>query len=230
MSPSNITCVVASEETPARAISSRRWLALTVLLTGAFLPIVDFTIVNLALPSIRSDLQKSGLWLDVVEILHDRYRLKNAMTLELADALVIERYNLTRLVDRTEKEGFVTRARSPEDGRAAYVTITDAGRSLRKRMWKIYESTVAELFLASSMNPRSVTFQKRLIEPRSMRCSDRLRSIDGRDSGEEGLLFRIDGRVLAIKDFCYAARRESPRCVPPSAPVAANVRRRYSSR
>ena len=66
---------------------------------------------------------------------------------ELADALVIERYNLTRLVDRLEHEGLVTRARSPEDGRAAYVTITDAGRSLRKRMWKIYESTVADLFL-----------------------------------------------------------------------------------
>jgi len=67
---------------------------------------------------------------------------------ELADALVIERYNLTRLVDRLEQEGLVTRARSPEDGRAAYVTITDAGRVLRKRMWKIYEATVDELFLA----------------------------------------------------------------------------------
>ncbi|HEX7814447.1 MarR family winged helix-turn-helix transcriptional regulator [Dyella sp.] len=66
---------------------------------------------------------------------------------ELADALVIERYNLTRLVDRLEQEGLVTRARSPQDGRAAYVTITDAGRALRKRMWKIYESAVAELFL-----------------------------------------------------------------------------------
>lgn len=67
---------------------------------------------------------------------------------ELADALVIERYNLTRLVDRLEQEGLVTRARSPDDGRAAYVTITDAGRALRKRMWKIYEATVSELFLA----------------------------------------------------------------------------------
>ncbi len=66
---------------------------------------------------------------------------------ELADALVIERYNLTRLVDRLEQEGLVTRARSPEDGRAAYVTITEAGRSLRKRMWKIYETAVNELFL-----------------------------------------------------------------------------------
>ncbi len=67
---------------------------------------------------------------------------------ELADALVIERYNLTRLVDRLEQEGLVTRARSPEDGRAAYVTITSEGRALRKRMWKIYEAAVAELFLS----------------------------------------------------------------------------------
>ncbi|MDR3398869.1 MAG: MFS transporter [Pandoraea sp.] len=34
----------------------RRWLALPVLLTGAFLPILDFNVVNLALPSIRQNL------------------------------------------------------------------------------------------------------------------------------------------------------------------------------
>jgi DNA-binding MarR family transcriptional regulator len=67
---------------------------------------------------------------------------------ELADALAIERYNLTRIVDRLEKEGLVTRIRSPEDRRAAYVTITKQGRALRKKMWKVYESAVAELFLA----------------------------------------------------------------------------------
>ncbi|CAM4160703.1 MarR family winged helix-turn-helix transcriptional regulator [Bordetella muralis] len=66
---------------------------------------------------------------------------------ELADALAIERYNLTRLVDRLEQEGLVTRTRSPEDGRAAYASITKEGRALRKKMWKVYESTVAELFL-----------------------------------------------------------------------------------
>jgi EmrB/QacA subfamily drug resistance transporter len=35
---------------------SRRWLALPVLLIGAFLPVLDFTVVNLALPAIREDL------------------------------------------------------------------------------------------------------------------------------------------------------------------------------
>lgn len=34
----------------------RRWLALAVLLTGAFLPILDFNVVNLALPEIRRSL------------------------------------------------------------------------------------------------------------------------------------------------------------------------------
>jgi EmrB/QacA subfamily drug resistance transporter len=38
----------------------RRWLALPVLLTGAFLPILDFNVVNLALPAIRQDLDASS--------------------------------------------------------------------------------------------------------------------------------------------------------------------------
>ena len=69
---------------------------------------------------------------------------------ELADVLAIERYNLTRLVDRLEKDGLVLRSRSDgdSDGRAAFASITDAGRVLRKQMWKIYESTVDELFLS----------------------------------------------------------------------------------
>jgi EmrB/QacA subfamily drug resistance transporter len=37
-------------------VDPRRWLALPVLLTGAFLPILDFNVVNLALPSIRQSL------------------------------------------------------------------------------------------------------------------------------------------------------------------------------
>jgi DNA-binding MarR family transcriptional regulator len=68
---------------------------------------------------------------------------------ELADVLAIERYNLTRLIDRMEAEGVVDRARSAEDGRAAYASITRKGRALRKRMWKVYEETVNELFLAN---------------------------------------------------------------------------------
>ena len=67
---------------------------------------------------------------------------------ELADVMAIERYNLTRLVDRLEKDGLVTRVRSEQDGRAAFLGITKAGAALRKKMWKIYQATVADLFLS----------------------------------------------------------------------------------
>ena len=66
---------------------------------------------------------------------------------ELADALAIERYNLTRLVDKLETDGLVTRTRSQEDGRAAFVSITENGKILRKHMWAVYQATVADLFL-----------------------------------------------------------------------------------
>jgi hypothetical protein len=39
-----------------QAAVSRRSLALPVLLAGAFLPVLDFNVVNLALPAIRQDL------------------------------------------------------------------------------------------------------------------------------------------------------------------------------
>lgn len=44
----------------------RRWLALPVLLTGAFLPILDFNVVNLALPAIRHDLNATPAEIEFV--------------------------------------------------------------------------------------------------------------------------------------------------------------------
>jgi EmrB/QacA subfamily drug resistance transporter len=48
------------------AADPRRWLALPVLLTGAFLPPLDFFIVNVALPSIQSSLKASSAELQFV--------------------------------------------------------------------------------------------------------------------------------------------------------------------
>ncbi|MCA2436746.1 MFS transporter [Rhizobium leguminosarum] len=44
----------------------RRWLGLIVLLAGAFLPPLDFFIVNVALPSIRDDFQASSSMMQLV--------------------------------------------------------------------------------------------------------------------------------------------------------------------
>jgi EmrB/QacA subfamily drug resistance transporter len=50
----------ATADTRQATGDPRRWLALPVLLTGAFLPILDFNVVNLALPAIRQDLGASS--------------------------------------------------------------------------------------------------------------------------------------------------------------------------
>jgi EmrB/QacA subfamily drug resistance transporter len=48
--------IPAGSAPKAEKNDSRRWFALPVLLTGAFLPILDFNVVNLALPEIRKSL------------------------------------------------------------------------------------------------------------------------------------------------------------------------------
>jgi len=48
------------------ALDPRRWAALVVLLTGAFLAPLDFFIVNIALPSIALDLHASGSQIQLV--------------------------------------------------------------------------------------------------------------------------------------------------------------------
>jgi DNA-binding MarR family transcriptional regulator len=48
----------------------------------------------------------------------------------LAAAVGIGQPSMTELVQRLERQGLVTRVEDPEDGRAALVTITNAGRAL----------------------------------------------------------------------------------------------------
>ncbi|MFJ4386459.1 MarR family winged helix-turn-helix transcriptional regulator [Pseudomonas sp. NPDC089408] len=81
---------------------------------------------------------------------------------ELADVMAIERYNLTRLVDRLEKEGLVERVKAVDDARGAVAQITDSGRKLRKRMWKVYKQAVDELFLAQFDEEQQKAFSEAL--------------------------------------------------------------------
>jgi DNA-binding MarR family transcriptional regulator len=67
---------------------------------------------------------------------------------ELADKTVITRSNLTRLVDRLEAAGLVTRERAAEDRRGAFAVLTAEGRAMRRKMWPVYADAIRELFEA----------------------------------------------------------------------------------
>jgi len=65
---------------------------------------------------------------------------------ELGERLVIEPYNMTRLVDRLEKEKLLKRERAEDDGRGALVALTARGAELRRRMWPHYRKAIEEVF------------------------------------------------------------------------------------
>jgi MarR family 2-MHQ and catechol resistance regulon transcriptional repressor len=61
---------------------------------------------------------------------------------ELSEVLVVDRSNVTGLIDRMEKSGWVKRADDPDDRRAYRVTLTAAGRRLFQKVQPLYLESV----------------------------------------------------------------------------------------
>ena len=53
---------------------------------------------------------------------------------QIAERMVTPQSDITRLVDRLEKSGLVTRERCGEDRRVVWVTLTAAGKSIVKKL------------------------------------------------------------------------------------------------
>ena len=105
------------------------------------------------LEQIEAAFAEAGLpplaWYDVLWILESTPAGKRQGWLrmhDLARKAVVSRSNVTRLVDRMEKEGLVERADCPIDGRGTVCGLTAKGRALRARMWPIYRKQIDTLF------------------------------------------------------------------------------------
>jgi DNA-binding MarR family transcriptional regulator len=66
---------------------------------------------------------------------------------ELADAALLTRSGMTRLVDRLEKQGLVRRERCPADGRGTYAVITPEGAARFAAARPTHIAGVRRLFL-----------------------------------------------------------------------------------
>ena len=64
----------------------------------------------------------------------------------LAAELMISRSGTTRLVARMENSGWVRRVVVPQDRRATWAELTDAGRDVLRRAQPIVDAVVAEFF------------------------------------------------------------------------------------
>ena len=65
---------------------------------------------------------------------------------ELADAAMLSRSGLTRLVTRLETLGYLTRASCASDRRGTFAVLTDAGVAEMRRIWAVYSPAIAGIF------------------------------------------------------------------------------------
>jgi DNA-binding MarR family transcriptional regulator len=84
-------------------------------------------------------------WYDVLIELYEAPDRKLRMQ-EIAHRVVLSRSGLTRLVDRLEEAGLLTREDDPQDRRGSYAVITDAGIEAMRQAWPIYADVIAEYF------------------------------------------------------------------------------------
>ena len=75
---------------------------------------------------------------------------------ELADRVLLSRSGLTRLADRLEREGLITREPCPSDARGTLAVLTDAGLDRLRRAWPTHLRGV-EQHVTSRLTPQELT-------------------------------------------------------------------------
>jgi DNA-binding MarR family transcriptional regulator len=65
---------------------------------------------------------------------------------EIAEAVVLSRSGLTRLIDRLEAQGLLVRERSDSDRRGAYAVLTSEGVIALRQAWPIYARGIDQHF------------------------------------------------------------------------------------
>jgi len=79
---------------------------------------------------------------------------------EIGERVLLNKYNLSRLIDRLESNGLVRRQTCDADGRGNIVKITEKGAQLKQEMWPVYAKAIQELIA----EPLSATQVRSLAE------------------------------------------------------------------
>ena len=101
-------------------------------------------------------------WYDVLLELFEApdHRLRLS---DLADAVVLTRSGLSRLVTRLGKAGYVIRRSCDQDGRGTYAVLTEAGERAFRDTWPAYARQIKEFF-ADHLSEEEATVLYRALE------------------------------------------------------------------
>src|SRR4051794_38914935 len=108
-------------------------------------------------------------WFEVLATL-DRASEKRLKMGELAEALVITRGGLTKLVDRLIKAGLLERAFCETDRRVSYATLLPAGTELLGEMRPLVRAELASAFSASLSVEQAEELRAMLEQVRGSAC------------------------------------------------------------
>ena len=104
---------------------------------------------RLLLENVEKNLKKEGLsplaWYDVLLELR-REKKTGLRQYEIGNKILLNKYNLSRLIDRLEKNNLIERHPCIEDGRGNRITITDEGEEILKNSWPTYSFSIKQNF------------------------------------------------------------------------------------
>lgn len=104
------------------------------------------------LDKIENELKTNDLpsldWYDILWALENtsggRLRLN-----DIGKIVLLNKYNVTRLINRLEKNGLVSKENCSQDGRGVFACITPKGKKIRKKMWHFYRKVLYNSFLSN---------------------------------------------------------------------------------
>tara|TARA_Y100000590_G_scaffold285968_1_gene321780 strand:+ start:3099 stop:3593 length:495 start_codon:yes stop_codon:yes gene_type:complete len=81
------------------------------------------------------------------DVLSELEHAGEALTMsQLSDNLMVSNGNVTGVVDRLERDGYVRRAASPTDRRVQYIELTAHGVNAFRQMARVHERWITDLF------------------------------------------------------------------------------------
>lgn len=102
---------------------------------------------QIVLAAVERDMRTAGLpplaWYDVLLEL-TRAGAGRLRPFEIEQRTLLAQYNLSRLLDRLERERLVRREAFGGDGRGRWVVLTADGRTMQARMWSVYAKALQD--------------------------------------------------------------------------------------
>lgn len=124
---------------------------------------------TIVLSKIEADLKAASLpplvWYDaLLEI--KRAGATGLRPIHLQDQMLLAQYNLSRILDRLAKVGYLERRPCEEDGRGQKLFITKEGRQLLRKMWLVYQTALHDHFAVKLNNTEIANLSKVLLKLR----------------------------------------------------------------